>query len=793
MHSFQQFAFFLVGVSALRVQDEINPIRKVTGMLEDMKKELEREQEMEAELFEKAMCACDAGQTELEKVIDDTTAEMSRLTSKIEEETSEKEALTQELKDHYANKESAEADLAKASELRKKESTEYSKSSAMNKFGIEALGKAIPKLEGGASSASLMQDEDSPQLRRLCEVTRYLTPDKREIVLNFLDDGLGNGETQSSAAPSEIIGILKSMKDQMAKDLADMVSNEKVAASGYGDLKGAKKAEISVAAEAIAAKEKRSGELAVSLAESKDASEDASEENADASKYLKALTDDCTGRKKNRDLRKQLRAEEISAISAAIKILTEDDSLDTFKKALPSASLLTAKRETYEALVQYEKRGKHTSKLLQVDSDQAGMMTQARKAFRHVGLYRAASIISNMQKKHPTKDLSLLMSTVNGAIRADAYREDPGTAKYAAGAEKVVDGMINEMVHILHDEDVGDEHKKEWCSNETETLNNVKTEKQDLTDQLTHSIEEMDDELVQLKEDIKVLEEEIAANDKEVFEATALRKKEHQEFVDTFSTLDTARRLIDKAATRLHKFYNPEMMKKKADEVTGKALSNAGLASASLLVPTKPVVLSAAVQKLYASYDGFIQKGKHVLHRVAPPVIPDTPGEYKKKESGGVIGMMQKIKEELTSDMTEGETEEKFSAKDYVRLMKQAQGVRAADVKRLNQKNSAKSETEDKHLQAKELRGTTLKELENLNLYGVQLATECDFLVRNFEARHEGRVGEEAGLEDAKSMITDEAPPSVGEIKAGFDAEKGEADVEEHFPEDENGLTQHVH
>merc|ERR1719316_1933231 len=163
------------------------------------------------------------------------------------------------------------------------------------------------------------------------------------------------------------------------------------------------------------------------------------------------------------------------------------------------------------------------------------------------------------------------------------------TGKYAAGAEKVVGGMINDMVHILHDEDVEDEHKKEFCSNETEKLNMQKTEKQDLTDQLTHSIEEMDDELAQLKDDIKAIEEEIATNDKEVYEATALRKKEHQEFVDTFSTLDTARRLIDKAANRLHKFYNPKMMKMKEE----------GVFKTSLLVPAKPIVMTSAVQKLY--------------------------------------------------------------------------------------------------------------------------------------------------------------------------------------------------
>merc|ERR1719159_2295306 len=109
------------------------------------------------------------------------------------------------------------------------------------------------------------------------------------------------------------------------------------------------------------------------------------------------------------------------------------------------------------------------------------------------------------------------------------------------------------------------------------------------------------------------------------------------------------------------------------------------------MTPTKPVVMSAAVQKLYASYAAFVQKGKHVLHRVAPPEIVETPTDYKKKESGGILGMMQKIREELTSDMTEGETEEKFSAADYVRLMKQAKEARATNVKRLNQKNTAKS------------------------------------------------------------------------------------------------------
>jgi cell division septum initiation protein DivIVA len=200
--------------------------------------------------------------------------------------------------------------------------------------------------------------------------------------------------------------------------------------------------------------------------------------------------------------------------------------------------------------------------------------------------------------------------------------------------------MVDDMVHVLHDEDVEDEHKKDFCANETEKTINLQDEKQSLLDSLKASIEEMEDEVKDLNSEIKTLEEEIANNDKEVFEASELRQKEHKDFQDTFATMDTARRLIDKAATRLHKFYHPEMFKKKVKTVQDKALSDAGL--------------SLAVKRMKASFgqedDSFAQTKvvlRHHARKVAPPVLPDTPGTYEKKESGGVLGLMNDMKEEL--------------------------------------------------------------------------------------------------------------------------------------------------
>merc|ERR1719262_904111 len=75
-----------------------------------------------------------------------------------------------------------------------------------------------------------------------------------------------------------------------------------------------------------------------------------------------------------------------------------------------------------------------------------------------------------------------------------------------------------------------------------------------------------------------------------------------------------------------------------------------------------------------ANLGAFIQIKSKVNDKVnvAPPEIPDVPTTYKKKESGGVMGLLNEIKLELKTDMKESEVEEKFAQKDYVRMMKEA-------------------------------------------------------------------------------------------------------------------------
>merc|ERR1719316_2505598 len=112
----------------------------------------------------------------------------------------------------------------------------------------------------------------------------------------------------------------------MSSDLAEMQDQEKSDLKAYNELKAAKTEEIKLSKDSVIAKEKRIGSLALALSESSHALEDAQEELANAQKFKSNMQEECATKKKERDARAQMRADEVAAISEAIKILNDDDA-----------------------------------------------------------------------------------------------------------------------------------------------------------------------------------------------------------------------------------------------------------------------------------------------------------------------------------------------------------------------------------------------------------------------------------------------------------------------------------
>merc|ERR1719298_82098 len=246
--------------------------------------------------------------------------------------------LKEDVAAHQADRAAAKEAIAKATAIREKEAAAFAKETAELTAFLNALDKAIAALEKGVSGGFL-QTGASAVLRRLVLANRDMDEDSRQKVLAFLSGtavapAYGNEYVPQSG---EIIGILKQMMDEMAKDLAEVIAAEEAAIAAYKELMAAKKKEIAALTKMIEDKLTRIAELGVEIATMKNDLGDTAEGLIEDKKFLADLEKNCATKEKEWAEICKNRALELQALADTIKILNDDDALELFKKTLPSS------------------------------------------------------------------------------------------------------------------------------------------------------------------------------------------------------------------------------------------------------------------------------------------------------------------------------------------------------------------------------------------------------------------------------------------------------------------------
>merc|ERR1719389_380858 len=285
-------------------------------------------------MYDKFMCYCDGNTGEMQKSVEEAAQRITELKAKLESSIAEKDQLDQELIAHKQDREAAQQDLAKATTIREKEHAEYLELTGESKENLDAMTSAIAALEKGMGSGFLQSKTSlMDRLHKILNTAQSLDAYQRSTVTSFLA-GTQNPYGDYHSQSGEIVGILKTMKDEMDKALNGAVSDEEKGAAGFAELSAAKKEEISAASAAIESKTQRSGTLAVTITTTKGDIKDTTNEMDDTQAFLANLKVECAEKKKEWAVRCQIRAEEVAAISEAIKVLNDDDALDLFKKTL---------------------------------------------------------------------------------------------------------------------------------------------------------------------------------------------------------------------------------------------------------------------------------------------------------------------------------------------------------------------------------------------------------------------------------------------------------------------------
>lgn len=473
-------------------------------MIQRMQKQVEAQGEKEKDLFEKFMCYCQSGTTDLEKSIADAETKIPQLESAIKEMDGEVLQLKADLKQHKKDRADAKAAVASATAIREKEAAEFAKTSSEYQTNIAAMTKAIAALEKGMTG--FLQTSAATFLGRLAQ-SETITEDNREMLTEFLSQG-----SSSEYAPSsgQIVGILKQMLDTMNADLADAKSVEEASIKDFDALVAAKTKQIDALTAMIEDKTQRVGSSGVKVVEMAEDLEDTKEDLAADKKFLAELEKGCATKEAEWADRCKIRSEELVALAETIKILNDDDALELFKKTLPGSA-----------------------SFMQVAVTSKDVVARASAAIR----------ASRKHKRDVRMDAILLALTGR-----------------SVDFSKVI-GMIDNMVGLLNKEQVDDNAKLEQCQTDLDLAEDKQKELEREVSLLDKAIEDDKASIATLTDEIDALVDGVKALDKEVAEQTEQRKEENSDYITALAQHKTAHELLSFAKNRMNKFYNPKLYK----------------------------------------------------------------------------------------------------------------------------------------------------------------------------------------------------------------------------------------
>merc|ERR1740138_1058278 len=442
------------------------------------------------------MCYCKTGSSDLSKSIGDAETKIPQLSSDLSSSEASLSETKEGLKQDQGDRSAAKAAMAEATGIRQKENAAFVAAKDEYVANIDAILKAVSALEKGMAG-SLLQTQSANVLKRILrsQATRDMLEEDRQTLLSFLS---GNPFSQGYAPQSgQIVGLLKQLGDSMATSLAEMMIAEEKAVYTYGELMKAKTAEVNSLTEAIEAKTTKIGDLGVAIVQIKDGIDDTSEELAEDQAFLKELQKGCDTKAAEWEERKKTRAAELLALAETIKILNDDDALELFKKTLPAPGV---------GLVQLEK-------------SQAASRKQALATLQ----------VARRADRDGHVKLDMIMLALSGRKVSFA---------------KVIK-MIDNMVAMLKQEQLDDEHKKEYCELQFDQSDDKKKSLEFTLEKTENSIDKTENAIAQATEDIATLIATIKALDESVAEATAQRKNENEEYKSLIASDSAAKELLE--------------------------------------------------------------------------------------------------------------------------------------------------------------------------------------------------------------------------------------------------------
>jgi hypothetical protein len=663
---------------------EGNPLGQVLSLMNELAAKVTHEGEVEAKAYQAYVEWCDDVSKNGKFTIQTAEATKGKLEATIGELSGTIEADESSISDLAADISAAEADLTSAKGVRDKENADFAASEKELVEAIDTLGRAVTILERQMQKnpAALAQLNAKglngviQSLGAVIDAAAFTASDKNRLMMLVQNQQSGEEDDGELGAPapdaykthsSSIFDVLEDLKEKAESELSDLRKAETAARHNYEMMKQSLEDQLSADNKDMAAtkaskasaqegKAVAQGDLDVTIADLKESKESYANAQGNCMNVAADHQATCAARE-----------EELKVIAKATEILKSTSS--------------GATEQTYS--------------FFQADTDH-----QATVAIRSSGDLARSEIVALVKKlarENHSAALAQLASRISAVVRFGASSGEDPFAK--------VRTLIQDMLTKLESEGNSEATEKQYCDEEMAKTATKKGELDHDIDKLTSKIDQAASRSAELKDDVKVLQNELYDMAKESASNEKWRQEAHGDYVTAKSELELGLAGVRKALVVLRDYYAQE---------DGSAAS--------------------------------------FMEQPAPP-------QHAKATGAGqsIIGILEVVESDFANNLAKEETEE-ATAQDahdkWVQEYRISTTMKNQDVKYKKQEYTSldKSLTE-----LSSDRETSSTELSAVLEYFSKLKQRCIIKAESYEERKGRREAELEGLKEALKILEGES------------------------------------
>jgi len=538
-------------------QQRVNPVEKVTALLERIQSEIEGEGKEEAASYDKYACFCKEQADNKQYAIETFTEQIEVLTGKIENKKALRDKLNTEIGDLSTEIDGVHSAQDAAQGIRDTELQEYTDRAAMLADAVEKMKGAIKAMEqmAAATGGALVQ-KYAKVIQSSLDIAAALRIETKGVAALLQQDPEEPAAFTSHS--TEVIETLKSLLKLFKEKKVKADQEEQATQQEFEMASGARHNQIKALEKAKSEKSAASAQLDQEVnAHETEKTETEYSKTADGN-FLKDLTDKCEAKAENFHSRSDTRSAELTAIAGALEMLKGDvakmypaNDLGLIKKSASVKKTVMAEAKPVKGHWEFvEDKSAPAAPAAATDDDDDD---DDELSFLQVS---ASTPKSKALRKKMINFLSSKADELRSPVLSTLLVKMADTPTPFAKVKQ----MISDLITRLEDEAAAEAGQKEWCDDEmatatsnrdaaqreVESLTALKTEKSSLVDSLT--------------EQITTLSQEIADLQKALNEDTVLREEDQVTNRKTVADATAGEAAVSNAIDILNSFYNPSFI-----------------------------------------------------------------------------------------------------------------------------------------------------------------------------------------------------------------------------------------